>query len=266
MNVTTPPHRSPAAFLLLVFGASIPFWLIGPLAERLLPPERAVNLPASAAMAVVPAIVASILVYRERGAAGVRDLLKRVFDYRRIPHKGWLVPALLLMPLIMVAQYGLARWLGKAMPDAQIHLEALPAMLAVFFVSAVGEELGWQGYAYDPLEKRWNALGAALILGTVGALWHTVPFIQAQHDATWIVGQWVWTVASRVLIVLVYKNTGESIFAVLLLHMTSNVSTFLYPNYGSYYYPVLAAGIATAAATVVTLLWGPRTLARLSRR
>jgi len=34
-----------------------------------------------------------------------------------------------------------------------------------FFLSGVAEELGWSGYALEPLQARWGALRAALIIG-----------------------------------------------------------------------------------------------------
>jgi hypothetical protein len=43
-------------------------------------------------------------------------------------------------------------------------------LLPRLFFGAIGEELGWQGYAYPGLRVRRGAFGAALVLGAVGAL------------------------------------------------------------------------------------------------
>lgn len=88
MNISTSSKRSPRTFFLLVFALSIPLWLIGPVAERSwggLP----FNLPASAIQFLCPLIAALILVQREDGRDGVRNLLRRIFDLKKIKHKIW---------------------------------------------------------------------------------------------------------------------------------------------------------------------------------
>ncbi len=80
-------NKSPLKFFLLVFALSIPIWLIGAMAERGLP--LPMNLPVSALQAFCPITAALILVYREDPLRGVRRLLKRVVDYKRIRPKIW---------------------------------------------------------------------------------------------------------------------------------------------------------------------------------
>ena len=53
------------------------------------------------------------------------------------------------------------------------------------------------------------------------------------------------SVGLRVLIVRIYLNTGRSVFAVILFHAMNNVSTYLFPNYGSHYDPFVACLIVT---------------------
>jgi uncharacterized protein len=52
------------------------------------------------------------------------------------------------------------------------------------------------------------------------------------------------------------------VFAAIVFHATSNLSQFLFPNYGSHYDPLIPGLIVTLAAVIVTLVWGPETLAR----
>ena len=118
------------------------------------------------------------------------------------------------------------------------------------------------GYAVDPMQDRWSALKTSIILGSVWAIWHVVPLIQANHTPTWIAWQCFSTLVTRVLIVWLYNNTGKSIFAAILFHAMDNVSVFLFPNYGSYYDPAITGVIIAIIAVIVTFLWGPKTLAR----
>jgi hypothetical protein len=67
---------------------------------------------------------------------------------------------------------------------------------------------------------------------------------------------------TRILIVWLYNNTGESVFAAVVFHATNNLSSFLFPNYGSHYDPFIACIIIAGAAAIVTFLWGSTTLAR----
>ncbi len=136
-------------------------------------------------------------------------------------------------------------------------------MLLVFFVAALGEEVGWSGYVIDPMQVRWSALQASILLGLVWATWHIVPIAQTHRSPAWIAWQCLTLVASRVLFVWLYNNTGESVFAATLFHAIGNVCYFFFfPNYGSHYDPRITGLIVTFAAAIVAVVWGPRTLAR----
>ena len=61
---------------------------------------------------------------------------------------------------------------------------------------------------------------------------------------------------------LLYNNTGKSVFAVALFHATLNLTWMLFPVYGSHFDMRLGGLVMAAVAAVVTLVWGPKTLAR----
>jgi uncharacterized protein len=258
-----PTRRSPLRFMLLLFALSVPFWLLGTVADRFPPEGSPVNLPVSALMAFAPLFSASILAYRECGAHGVTALLKRAFAVRIAASPLWYVPVFLLMPSIYALSYAVAVLRGTAPPDPQMPLALAPVLSVAFFITALAEEVGWSGYALDPLRKRWTALGAALVLGVVWAAWHIVPDLQGDRTPTWMAWQRLSSVAFRVLIVWLYYNTGRNLFAAVTVHATDNVSWALYPTFGSHYDPFVTCVTTTAAASIVALLWGPRTLARL---
>lgn len=83
----------------------------------------------------------------------------------------------------------------------------------MYFAEAIGEEAGWMGYAADPLMQRWTALQTGVMLGTVWAIWHVIGDFQAHHPIWWIVGQFVFTIAVRVLMVWIYNNTERSVLS-----------------------------------------------------
>jgi hypothetical protein len=150
----------------------------------------------------------------------------------------------------------------EPLAEPQIPVLALLASFVVFFIGALGEEVGWHGYAFEPLQARWNALTASIILGMVWAVWHVVPLIQVGQAPGWIAWQCLSMVAARIITVWLYNNTGQSVFAAILFHAMNNVTTVLLPEYGWPYNPLVAVITLAVAAIVITFLWGPEALAR----
>jgi uncharacterized protein len=259
MTTSASLKKALLTFFVLVFALSLPFWLLGPLAEHFI--RLPFHLPVSALQFVCPLIAASILVYREEKLGGIKRLLKRAFDYKRIRHTIWYVPIIFLMPLIMVLSYGVMLLLRRPLPEPSIPLLTIPLSFVVFFLPAVCEEVGWTGYATDPLQERWSAFTTSLILGSVWSMWHVIPELQANPPA-WVAGQFFSTVVLRILIVWLYNNTGQSVLAAILFHDMVNVSEFSFPNYGSYYDPAISGAITAVIAGIVTFFWGAKTLAR----
>jgi membrane protease YdiL (CAAX protease family) len=247
------------AFFALVLVLSIPLWVIGALKPVAILP----GLPLGSLAVIVPLIAALILVYRETGTAGPAELLKRAFDFKRISAGVWYLPIFLLMPGLLVLSWVALRLTGTAVPAPQFTIPSALALFIVCLIAGLGEELGWSGYAIDPMQARSGALLAALLLGVVWALWHAVLLVQAGRSAGWIAWWCLGTVAQRVLLVWLYNNTGKSVFAAAVAHATANLAWQLFPIQGSYYDPRVTGLITAAAAVIVALIWGPATLARL---
>ncbi len=249
-------HRLPA-FFLLVFALSVPFWLIGGATDLQLMP----GLSVSALMGFCPMSAALILVYRDGGTAGARALLMRSFDFKRIKSKRWLVPVLFLLPVVSLVVYGLMRWMSLPLPAAQFQLFIALLMFIAFFVEAWGEELGWSGYALEPMQARWGALGAALLLGLAGIAWHLTPLLLMGRSPTWIAWWCLYALTFRIFTVWLYNNTGKSVFAAALFHATLNLAYILFPVYGSHFDMRLASLVMAGVALLVIVVWGPTTLA-----
>ena len=261
---------SPLTFFALVFALSVPFWWLGSAVDL----QLMQGLSVSALMTFCPMLAALLLVDRESGMAGVRGLVKRSVDFRRITDKRWYLPILLLMPAVSVVVYGLMRALELPLPDSttpaqsitqgSADLPVVPAlmMFAAFFVGALGEELGWSAYVLDPLQKKWGALRAGLILGAVAVAWHLVPLLVLHRTPAWIAWWCIYALAARVLIVWLFNTTGGSVFAVALFHATLNLSFMLFPVNGSHFDMRLGGLVMAGAAATVVVFWGPRTLAR----
>lgn len=256
-------QRSPLRFFVLLYVLSAPFWLAAlALKDSGLPDGLAIT---DVGAVFMPTVAACILVYREDGAAGVRKLLGRAFDLRKITRKAWYLPVIFLMPLLYVLTAGAMRLLGIPIPDQwALSLSLVPTFL-FFFIGAAAEELGYTGYALDPLQDRWGALKASLIIGAPWALWHLPSMIGLGQSGTLIAFGLAATVAWRVIYVWVYNNAGKSVFAVILLHTIGNTGRTAFPggragfemNGGTVGYTIIVLVAAAIAA-----LWNSRTLTR----
>ncbi|MFG1928829.1 hypothetical protein [Cryptosporangium sp. NPDC048952] len=92
-------------FFVFVFALSPPFWVLGAIGDEI-PEKVPLHLPASALMFVCPALAAALLLRgsHQRGATG--QLARRTVTAAGIDHKRWYLPALLLMPGVMLLSYG----------------------------------------------------------------------------------------------------------------------------------------------------------------
>jgi membrane protease YdiL (CAAX protease family) len=252
------PTRSPLKFFVLVFVLTVPFVGIGAVTGLQLLP----GVPVAALAFVCPGLAAVILVYRERRIAGVKILLMRSFDYRRIKPRLWYLPIVLLLPTIAVVAFGVLRLMGALVPPPQISIVPTLGLMLACVVAALGEELGWSGYALDPLQDWYGALSASLILGLVWAAWHLVPLLQAHRALDWIAWWCLGTLALRVVMVWLYNNTGKSVFAMVVFHAMSNVAWQLFPVHGSFFDPRVNGLIAAFIVFCLIAISNPRTFAR----
>ncbi len=228
-------------------GLSVPFWLAGSVVDA----EIAEGVPISGLMVVCPAIAASILSYRSAGRAGVSELWRRTVDVRGVPRKRWFLPAALTIPAAVASTYWIEELVGTASPVEAVALPSLLVMSAVFLVAAVAEELGWTGYATDVFQRRRSELLTGLAIGAVWAIWHWIPLLTAGRSAWWI-GWWtVFTVASRVLIVIFYNRSGRGVSVAVVFHTMTNVATVIFADL---FDPFITGVIVAGAAIVVAAM------------
>lgn len=243
-------------FFVLAFVFSVPFLLVGALTGISILP----GLPISALGAVCPVLAALVTVAVRREPGGLGRFLRQAFG--AWPRGWWWAPTLLLTPAVAVVSWFVLRLTGTPVPVPEISPLTALALVALFIVGAPAEELGWSSYVTDPLQTRWGALGASLVLGAVWVVFHIVPLLQVGRSAGWIAGWSLGTLAMRVIMVWLFTNTGHAVIAVSLFHATQNLSWQLFPVQGSFYDPLVTGVIFAVAAVMIVLGWGPRTLAR----
>ncbi len=226
-------HESVFTFFALVFALSLPFWVLGLINPiQLLP-----GLPISAVGAFTPALGALILIYKDERLSGVLQLLQRSFDFKRIKNKNWYFAIILINPVVTVLAYGIMRAIGESLPNPALLTLAIFPMFVLFFIGALGEEIGWSGYATEPLQRHWGTITAGVLLGLVWAVWHFIPLIQAHRSVEWIAWWSLGTISLRTIMIWLYMHSGKSVFAAAVFHAIINLCWQLFPVNGSYYDP-----------------------------
>jgi hypothetical protein len=264
MNANISKNRSLLNWVLLLFGLSIPLWVIGSIYDvQLFPGLKLFQLPLA-----MPAVAALILIYRENGSAGITALLKRTYDFRNIKPKIWYLAILLILPSINLLEYWILRIFGTSVPSPHFSLVVLLGYSTVFLMT-FGEELGLTGYAIDPLQHRYSGLKSGLLIGLVQAGYHIPGFIiSGYYSFEWIFWHVLYTIVLRVLFVWIYNNSGKSLFSMALSHWTFGLFWILFPQPGnlqkalSFDDPRLAAFITISYVALVIFFWGSKTLAQ----
>lgn len=256
--------RSPLKFFILVYALSIPLWTINVIFPIKLPVD---NLPVTDIVATfTPMIAASILVYQDEKLLGVKNLLKRAFDYRRITKKVWYVPIIILIPFIYVLTYVIMYLVGLPVPTVWNPPILTPLLFIAFFFAAAGEELGYTGYVTDPMQARYTALTTSIIIGLIHGVWHFPSEISIGQSLGLIIwGGVILAVSFRILTVWLYNNTGKSVFAAILFHAVTNTGRSIFPGSRSTFElgdGAIGYGFIAIVAVIVVFLWGSKTLAR----
>src|SRR5215213_8393333 len=215
----------------------------------------------------VPSLLAIVLTAMVLGRGALRTLLGRLLIWRVNP----------LWYLVVVGPAALAGGmvalnasLGGPALSADVSLLTAVIMLAFFIFpgSALGEEIGWRGYALPRLQARRSALSASLILGMIWAFYHLPLFFtgQAFRSPSILVPFVISGIALSVILTWVYNSTGGSLLLVVLLHATANLplTLFLEPLRSRAMLPfLLYVGLMVVGAIVVVIVAGPAQLSRI---
>jgi uncharacterized protein len=263
------PNKQPLKFFFLVFAISIPLWIIDTIihVKTSLMDFSIIDILA----AFIPITVASILVYQEEGYVGIKTLFKRIFDFDRITKKCWYLSIIflpfflyfLIYIVILISGFPLVHTLN-------IPFKSIPFLFLLFFLGAICEETGYMGYAIEPMQTRFGALKASILIGIPWAIWHYPSIIQQGHDAVWIAWATLGTVAVRILIVWIFNNTQKSLFACVLFHTMMNLGRPLFPKDKIHNplvdYPEIHYSVIAVVALIVILFWDSKTLAKFRFR
>jgi membrane protease YdiL (CAAX protease family) len=220
----------------------------------------------------VPSAVAIVLTGASLGEGGVRALLRRLLIWR--VGLRWYLMLLVPTALVVIAITVVAVLVGG--PTATLAVPVVSALIYVAFMtfpgSAVGEEIGWRGYALPRLQVRHSALTASLILGALHTLWHLPLWFRgdADHSLSVFPAFAIQGLAFTVIYTWLYNSTRGSLLLAVLFHTSTNapltlvllplgVEDFTGPFW-------LMAAMSAVAAIIVVAVFGPSHLSRRPRQ
>src|SRR5215216_3441162 len=219
----------------------------------------------------VPSLLAILLTALVLGRGSLRKLLGRLLIWRVDPR--WYLVIVLGPVALSGGMVAFNAFVGGPAISVGVPLLTVVITLAFFIFpgSALGEEIGWRGYALPRLQSGRSGLSASLILGVIWAFYHLPLFFtgQAFRSPSILVPFIISTIALSVILTWVYNSTGGSLLMVVLLHATANLPlTLLLEPLGSRaVLPFwLFVGLMVVAAIVVVIVAGPAHLSRKRRK
>jgi hypothetical protein len=256
-------------FFVLAFAIT---WSIG-IPEALLTPSDAEPVLFDVAQlgALGPAMAAVVMVYCERGKAGLREFVGRIVKWRI--GLVWYA-AILFVPLIwhgILPAIGVYTLLHGSLPAFAEPIHGAPpwtgAWWFFFYIMFVGggqEELGWRGYALPALQEKYSAVVSSLILGVLWSTWH-LPMLFVPGSSLQGVPFPIYLIlitAQTFVYTWLYNNT-ESIFASILYHTWSNfAAVYLVVNNADPMFGLLTLAVQLGVVILLVVLFGPQRLSR----
>ena len=165
--------------------------------------------------------------------------------------------------LIAFVSAGLYATLGTAASSrvtAELSTSAFVLMLFFHTIQgATGEELGWRGFALPNLQKRFNPLTSAIILGLLISGWHgLLHLVSPTGIPEWQF--WVLLISYSIIVTWAYNKSQGSVLIATIFHFAFNFSLELVSTrLGLVPLESLFAirtGIYTALAVILILITG----------
>lgn len=235
-----------AAFVCIAFGST---WLLAiPLITDAVPDgfHLVVSVGPTIGAVAVTGIVA--------GRSGIRDLGRRVIDWRRVPGWTWWVAS--VSPLFYLTLAFAALTVVDGLPSGLDWTSSfgggdwLMGLVGASLAFGVLEEVGWRGFLLPRLQVGRSAAAASTGVWAIWAAWHAPMFLYHFDFSPiggigWLVGLYFGTVFLTIL----HNSTAGSLSSVMLFHVAFNFATIL----GGAVSDMLAPAI-TALVVVTTIV------------
>jgi uncharacterized protein len=228
--------------------------------------------PTSSPLVPFGPLIAAVVVSLLAGGPGeLLDLLRQLTRWR--VHPIWYVIALFGPFFVAGIAAALALATGASVlgTGAYTDLRAVGfTLLSTIVMVGLFEEVGWRGFALPRLQRRLDALWAALVLGVIWALWHLPELISDPTRQRPPLQFIVWALALSVILAWLYNSTNGSLPIVIICHgAIDTAGRYMLPEFANGGYQVVwwfMVCLYVVIAVIVTLAAGPKRLVTRSRR
>ena len=215
---------------------------------------------------IMPSLIGILLTALFLGKSGLGALFRRLGQVRN--PLIWYAVVLLLPPVLLFVAIGVHTLLGLT---SMAFAFPVVGILGTFIFAALGEELGWRGFALPRMQASLQAFAASLLLGVLWGLWHLPLNIAKGLVPLTFVGlvgfiDFVLSlIALSVLFTWIYNNTRGSLFLMVLFHGVFNsVGLMIMPTSTTWIVPILSLILLRVVVTIVVVMAGAARLSRSS--
>jgi len=121
-------------------------------------------------------------------------------------------------------------------------------LFSIVFYAAIGEEIGWRGYALKKLQQKHNPFVATLFIALVWSIWHIGYFVLVENYSTQqIPGVVIWTIVASFLATWFFNKTNGNILILILFHASVNFAIMFAPH------PIIVFGLHLILLIVVLI-------------
>jgi membrane protease YdiL (CAAX protease family) len=218
-----------AFFFIIIYGFSLPFWILQIFINDTNLP---LNIPITDIItAFTPLITSLILVYIEFGKNGIKNIMKRIFNYKNMGIKMLIIIIAIPVVIFTIIYTSLSMFYKNYLPKYyETSVVMLPFLLLFFLLGAIGEETGYMGFEYELLEKKYGIIKTALLIGIMWAVWHYPSMLKQGRDLKFFIWGTLGTISYRIIYVILFKKTENNLFVCILSHTLYNFFRSIFPN------------------------------------
>ena len=229
------------------FAGSVGIGSVVTAGSRLLPQGAALMPLVAIPVSYVPAVLAVAInrASRRHEQAAFRQRLTTT----RVGWKPYAVGAVAL-PAVHVGGVALAALAGGKVRAQPAKLALLP----LFLITSIGEEIGWRGYALPKLQERYGLFASGVIVGLAWAAFHAVALLaNSESPLTYVVVSTVLFTGISVIITYVFNDASQAVPVAVLMHATYNTVSVGVMPLAETGVPLTAFALSAAVAWALAL-------------
>lgn len=198
---------------------------------------------------MTPSIVALVFFFSE----GKKEELKKKFSLSF--SKRWLI----ILPVLFFGSafvaLGVTRMVDPSYQSTSSSFNMLPLVFIQMLVvgGALGEEIGWRGYAYDRLKEVYTPFTATLFLGLIWSIWH-LPLFFMVGTVQSSLPVWQFLMQNTLLAFFyywVYEQTDGNLWLMIYLHGVANTAAWLFPYWQTDQGRLIGLGVLLISYSIV---------------